>query len=167
MRGRKNVGNRRSIVMLACCALVSLFALLYPVYVIWPFRHQGPHELLAALAITRYRLLIDVFCAAIAVLVTIHVWRTAQDRRLRITAVGLLAAVIVFGAVSRVNIYEQMFHPLERPAFQPASQAKLDGREEVIAVRIGTAARAYPVRSMSYHHIVNDVLSGVPIVATY
>jgi hypothetical protein len=43
----------------------------------------------------------------------------------------------------------------------------LDGAEEVIAVHIGTAARAYPVRSMSYHHIVNDVLGGLPIVATY
>jgi hypothetical protein len=28
-------------------------------------------------------------------------------------------------------------------------------------------ARAYPVRSLSYHHIVNDVIGGVPIAATY
>ena len=39
--------------------------------------------------------------------------------------------------------------------------------EKVIAVKIGTEARAYPIRSMSYHHIFNDGLAGQPIVATY
>ena len=37
----------------------------------------------------------------------------------------------------------------------------------VIAVKISTYARAYPIRSLSYHHLVNDSLDGVPIVATY
>jgi len=60
-----------------------------------------------------------------------------------------------------------MFRPMDRPSFLPASQTKLDGGEEVIAVRVGRAARAYPIRSLSYHHIVNDVLGGLPIVATY
>jgi hypothetical protein len=47
------------------------------------------------------------------------------------------------------------------------SEAKLDGDEQVIAVKIGDAARAYPIRSMSYHHVVNDTLGGVPLAATY
>ena len=29
------------------------------------------------------------------------------------------------------------------------------------------SARAYPIRSLSYHHVLNDMLDGVPIVATY
>jgi hypothetical protein len=37
----------------------------------------------------------------------------------------------------------------------------------VIAVRIGGEARAYPIRSMSYHHVFNDVLGPDAIVATY
>jgi len=60
-----------------------------------------------------------------------------------------------------------MFHPSGRPTFSAAGQAKLDGDEMVIAVKVGRSARAYPIRSMSYHHVVNDVLDGVPIVATY
>jgi hypothetical protein len=60
-----------------------------------------------------------------------------------------------------------MFHPAERPSFSTADQAKFDGDEKVIAVNIGGAARAYPIRIISYHHIINDVLDGVPIVATY
>lgn len=75
--------------------------------------------------------------------------------------------VISFAILSRVNVYELMFHPVDSPTFSPAAKAKLDNGEEVIAVYIGGAARSYPVRSMSYHHIVNDVLGGLPIVATY
>jgi len=32
---------------------------------------------------------------------------------------------------------------------------------------VGPVARAYPIRNISYYHIVNDLVDGVPIVATY
>ncbi len=60
-----------------------------------------------------------------------------------------------------------MFHPIGEPSFQAAAQTKLDGAEKLIAVNLGGVARAYPIRSVSYHHVVNDVVGGVPIVATY
>jgi len=44
---------------------------------------------------------------------------------------------------------------------------KLDDDEKVIVVKIGDAARAYPIRSISYHHVVNDVVGQEAIVATY
>ena len=61
-----------------------------------------------------------------------------------------------------------MFHPAGRaqPSSPPA-ESRLDKDEKVIAIQVNGAARAYPIRSMSYHHIVNDVVGGVPIVATY
>ena len=37
----------------------------------------------------------------------------------------------------------------------------------VMAVNIRGAAVAYPILQLGYHHIVNDVVSGEPIVATY
>ena len=67
----------------------------------------------------------------------------------------------------RINIYELMFHPFERPSFSTAGQVKLDGDEKVISVSGGKVARAYPIRVISYHHVINDDLAGVPIVATY
>jgi hypothetical protein len=60
-----------------------------------------------------------------------------------------------------------MFHPLDHPAFAAASEVKLDKDEKVIAVKLGSEARAYPIRGMSYHHVINDVLNNEPIVATY
>jgi len=78
---------------------------------------------------------------------------------------GLLVVAMAF--LARVNVYELMFHPIQKPAFQAAREVKLDGAEKVIAVRIGAEARAYPIRGMSYHHMVNDVVGGAAIVATY
>jgi len=37
----------------------------------------------------------------------------------------------------------------------------------ILAVRFGGDARAYPIREMAYHHIVNDVVEDVPVAVTY
>jgi hypothetical protein len=37
----------------------------------------------------------------------------------------------------------------------------------VMAVRLGGESRAYPVRAMAYHHVLNDVVAHEPVVATY
>jgi hypothetical protein len=37
----------------------------------------------------------------------------------------------------------------------------------VLAVKLDGMARAYPIRSMGYHHVINDVVGQEPIVATY
>jgi hypothetical protein len=39
--------------------------------------------------------------------------------------------------------------------------------EPVISVRIGSEARAYPLRIMIWHEIVNDAVAGVPIAVTW
>ena len=37
----------------------------------------------------------------------------------------------------------------------------------VLAVRSSTESRAYPVRALTFHHIVNDFSGGEPIAVTY
>jgi uncharacterized protein (DUF486 family) len=150
-----------------------LFVLAYPLYVIRPFRHQGSRELAVALAILRATPYFDALLVSAAIVFFIFSWKqSAQPFRkdlLRRIAAGItLLLVIVFAGLSRINIYEYLlFRPLDRPSFSRASDSKLDGDQEVIAVRISNTARAYPIRILSYHHIVNDVLGGLPIVATY
>jgi hypothetical protein len=60
-----------------------------------------------------------------------------------------------------------MFHPLRRPTFKNVSGTRLADSEQVIAIKQARTARAYPIRVISYHHIVNDLVGGLPIVATY
>src|SRR4051794_2495246 len=153
--------------MLVVCLAVSLGAVVYPIYVIRPFRHQGASELAWALAVSRFRPAITVISALAAVL-AVTGFRQAQPRRWKralSAAGGVLVVAMAF--LARVNVYELMFHPIQRPSFQAARDVKLDGAEKVITVRVGGEARAYPIRGMSYHHMVNDVVGGAAIVATY
>lgn len=158
---------KRPFFWLAICVLISFGVLAYPLYVIRPFRYQGPRELAAALTLLHFRPYLEIGFAIAALTLLAFSWR--QTRRAWGKAAAIVCAVLVvaFAVLARVNVYELMFHPLDSPTFSPASKAKLDIGEEVIAVYIGGVARSYPVRSMSYHHIVNDVLAGLPIVATY
>lgn len=140
---------------------------MYPLYVIRPFRFQGARELAVALSVMRMRGVVTAVCALAALGSAVVLWRILPRMWPKIAMVTAAFLVLAFAALCRVNIYELMFHPNANPAFSPAAQSGLDKGEMVIAVRLGTAARAYPIRSMSYHHMINDVVGGVPIVATY
>ncbi len=54
---------------------------------------------------------------------------------------------------------------IDRPSFVTVDAARvwLNGREPVIALRIGSDARAYPLQILTYHEIVNDVVAGKPV----
>ena len=155
------------IVILLACLAVSLICVAYPIYVIRPFRHQGAGELAAALAVTRFRPAITILSGLTAVLMAIGYWRAKSRMWGRGLAAASAALTVGLAFAARVNVYELMFHPDQHPTFTAAREVKLDGAEKVIAVRAGGEARAYPIRGMSYHHVVNDTLGGVAIVATY
>ena len=158
---------RKAKFVLGLSLIMAFILLAYPFYVIRPFRYQGPDELRIALLMLRVRPFFETALAIIAAGCLLLSWSKGQGAlRKSFLALGTLL-VIACGFLARVNIYERMFHPLDSPRFAPASQTTLDGGEGVISVRMNNVARAYPIRSMSYHHIVNDTLGGVPIVATY
>lgn len=147
--------------------LVAILFLCYPIYVIRPFRYQDPRELQIALVVKRWAVLATTACAIIAATAAIRVWLRRRKLFPRAVAAVLALLTIAASALTHVNVYEQMFHPLERPTFEDVSKTKLSGVEQVMAIRLAGTARAYPVRILSYHHIVNDVVGGLPVVATY
>ena len=145
---------------------IALFFAIYPLYVVRPFRHQGPHELALALVIARWAPWATLLCAAAAVFHLSRLWRQSS----RLAQSGLLFAAILAilsSVFARVNIYERMFHPNLSPHFVASVQAGIDDADMVMSVRLNGEARAYPIREMGYHHIVNDVVGNQPIVATY
>ncbi|MEX1009407.1 MAG: DUF3179 domain-containing protein [Acidimicrobiia bacterium] len=57
---------------------------------------------------------------------------------------------------------------IDSPRFERAADVDwLDKREPVIAVELDGESRAYPVRILVWHEIVNDTLDGVPVAVTY
>jgi hypothetical protein len=159
--------GRTFLICFILCFLVAAAALVYPMYVIRPFRHQAPRELLIALAVWRYRPFVMILCALTSFAAVAWYWARETRWLRRIGSAAGVLAVSAVALLSRVNVYEIMFHPAGNPSFSTIDQSKLDADEKVIAVSIGTEARAYPIRIISYHHVINDIVDGVPIVATY
>ncbi len=58
--------------------------------------------------------------------------------------------------------------PIDEPRFQPARDVDwLTDDEPVLAPAVGETARAYPVRILIWHEIVNDTIDGRPVAITY
>jgi hypothetical protein len=160
--------SRRWIFLLLACLAVSLVLVAYPLYVIRPFRAQGARELMVALAVSRLRPVLTVISAFAAMAAAIAYWRGQARMRGRILVATGAVLVCVLAVLARVNVYEQlMFHAVEHPEFAAVTDTKLDADDKLIVVKIGAAARAYPIREMGYHHVVNDVVGGTALVATY
>jgi hypothetical protein len=148
------------------CALATIALFFIPAFIIRPFTHQAPRALLLALAL-RQRAPLGTFIAGVACFLFAFVlWRDASRWRKAFLAFTLV--VVAFSAVmARLNYFEWMFHPIAGAQFLAQSESKLDPNEMILAVRIGGDARAYPINQMAYHHVLNDVVAGVPIAVTY
>jgi len=139
---------------------------MFPAFIIRPFAYQNPKALLWAMAIRQRAPIISLLCAGITLLIVSSLWSTSHRWRKALLAVAVV--MVLFSAVmSRLNYFEWMFHPVDSAKFDSESSSKLDAKEMVLAVRYGNDARAYPILEMAYHHILNDVVGGVPIAVTY
>jgi hypothetical protein len=57
---------------------------------------------------------------------------------------------------------------IDQRSFAPAADARdLAPREPVISIEIAGDARAYPLRVMIWHEIVNDTVGGTPVTITW
>ena len=154
------------LVLLACLA-VSLVCVVYPMYVIRPFRPQGARELAAALVVARFRGMATVISALAALAALAAYWSAQPVRWRRILAAVGAGLVCIFAVLARINVFELMFVPIDHASFATAVKSKLEGGEKVIAIVVNGQARAYPIRGMAYHHIINDEVGNTAIVATY
>jgi len=161
-----NSNSRPLWIVLTAFALIGFGAFFFPAFIIRPFRYQNPRSLLWAMAIHDRAPLVSLICAIGCLLLVAALWRSSNKwRRAGLVIAGIL---VTFSAVmSRLNYFEWMFHPVDSAKFQSEAASKLGGDEMILAVRYGPDARAYPIREMAYHHVLNDVVGGVPIAVTY
>lgn len=141
---------------------------LVPGVLIRPFVPQTPEGMALSFALRRWSPLLSLLASAAALLLTWRIWRGAP-RLLPRAAAFLLTALVAGSAwLARQNYFEWIFAPLPDARFVRAANADFVAPQEmVLAVRIGTDAVAYPVRQLGYHHLVEDAVAQVPIVATY
>lgn len=138
----------------------------YPMYVIRPFRVQGASELAAALVVKRIGPIVATIAALLSVAATVQLWRKSRWMG-RTGSILVTLLTLPFAYLAQFNVYEMMFHPVPKIAFTPADSAKVDADDMVLTVTMNGRSHAYPIRTMGYHHIANDFVGGVAIVATY
>ncbi|TBR26051.1 DUF3179 domain-containing protein [bacterium] len=56
---------------------------------------------------------------------------------------------------------------LTDPKFVPAERSGLGPQDRVVGVKLGGAAKAYPLRILNWHEVVNDAVTGRRVVVTY
>jgi hypothetical protein len=149
---------------LLVAASFSLFFI--PAFIIQPFRYQSPHGLVWAMTLRQHAPFWTAVFTAGAIVLAIVLWHRFSVWKRVALVLGLCLACAA-AVMSRIDYFEWMFHPVPALGFESGDHAKLDSSEMVIAVRFGNDARAYPIREMAYHHVVNDVVGGVPIAVTY
>lgn len=147
-------------------AIITVGLFFVPAFIIRPFSYQAPHALLLAMALRQGAPIGTLIAALICLALAFVLWRAVGWWRK-----SLIALVMIFvafsAAMARLNYFEWMFHPIDSQQFLALSQSKLDSKEMIIAVSFASEARAYPIRQMAYHHVLNDVVAGIPIAVTY
>ena len=69
---------------------------------------------------------------------------------------------IVWGGVTLDGI-----PPIDSPVLVTASEAKLKDDEHVFGITLRGESRAYPLRYLSWHEMLNDRIAGEPITLSY
>jgi hypothetical protein len=98
----------------------------------------------------------------------LYLWRGARRWWRKGALVAATIITVAAAWFAGQNHFEWMFNPLQNTSFVNASDADfVADDDQVLSVGINGDAAAYPIRQIAYHHIVQDVVGGVPLVATY
>jgi Protein of unknown function (DUF3179) len=153
--------------LLLIILIIGLAVVITPIWIIQPFKPQTQRGLAWSYVFRRISPFVTVFASAAIVLTTIWLWRSTRWF-LKAFLVLLLLPMFAATWMARQNHFEWIFRPHASIAYATAPDAKFVGDNDmVLAVKNNGEAVAYPVRLMAYHHLVQDVVGGTPLVATY
>lgn len=154
------------ILLMTVLAVFAIVAI--PVWLIQPFAPQTTRSLEISFLLKSWSPLLTLAALAISVVLSIFIWRDSKGWFGKALLIVPLAVVLACAWFSRQNHFEWMFNPLEQNAFAGVSETDFVADDDmVMAVEINGESVAYPIRQMAYHHVVQDVVGGKPITATY
>jgi len=154
--------------VLGLTTLASLIWVGTPVYIIRPFSPQTTSGMALSYSMRSWSGPFTLAALLLGLLLCAALWKRLLSRRGR--ALAAIPMLVLAGCawLARQNHFEWMFGPLRHPEFVAAGEASHVADDElVLGVARDGEARAYPVRALAYHHLVNDVVAGEPVVATY
>jgi len=76
-------------------------------------------------------------------------------------------ALVPVEAIERGGPPRDGIPAIDKPKFVPAAKSRLKADDRVLGVQHKSVARAYPVRILNWHEVVNDRIAGDPVAITY
>jgi len=161
-------GRKAAWVLLLVLTLAGLAIVLAPVWIIQPFKSQSARGVEVSYVMRRWSPWVTLIALAVGLFLVARLWRGSRRWWKKAFLVIVLIPLLTSTWFARQNHFEWMFNPLANAAYAKTSEAGfVDDADIVMAVESNGEAAAYPVRLMAYHHLVQDVVGGTPIVATY
>jgi hypothetical protein len=161
-------GRLAAWLLIVFLVVVSLAVVLIPVWLIQPFKPQTGRGLELSYLLRRWAPAVTVFASAAVLALVLWSWRETARWWGKMGLIVFVAMTFLPLWFARQNHFEWMFKPLSAPAYARTQEAGfVSDADKVIAIQLNAEAAAYPVRQLAYHHVVPDVVGGVPLVVTY
>lgn len=155
--------------LLLIAVAAAATVVLVPTLTIHPFRPQTTRGIELSYALKRAAPVVTAIALAMALASALLLWGGARRWWRRGVIVILVAVTGLVTWFARQNHFEWMFNALAKAEYVGVSEARafLVDAEVVMGIDVNGTRLAYPVRQLAYHHLVNEVVGGTPIVVTY
>ena len=134
------------------------------VYFIMPMPgSQQTNSLLGAYFLYKCRW---IFRTIFLVMIVAGLFKSTWKRKW-IPAIPLLLLAAVAYMINFKMAADAMFKQPEKVIMVKASENKVDTNRLVIGIELNGEAKAYPIQFLGYHHHIQDVVGGSPVLVTY
>ena len=107
-----------------------------------------------------------LFRTLFGIMIITGLFRSKWKRKWLLAIPIIIVAAIVFMANFKMAA-DHMFYQPKKLLLANAAGNKVDSNRLILGVSINGEAKAYPIRFLGYHHHVQDIVGGKPILATY
>ncbi len=144
--------------------LLALFEILN-VYFIMPMPgSQRMNSLDLAYFIYRFRW---YFRIVLALMILSGSFAAFQSQRKWIPALAFLLALFIIYFFNFIMSADSMFKQPRNLSFKALRENVLNDSSIVVGVDYNGETKAYPIRFITYHHQVQDIVGGKPVIVTY
>ncbi|MBI1353914.1 MAG: DUF3179 domain-containing protein [Acidobacteria bacterium] len=139
-----------------------------PWWVMDPARPQSATELQFAYSVrTGWGSVLAMMSLAAGALLCMRRW-TLGGLWGKLLSVPALILLGLSAFVANSNLLEEIFRPMEAVGYIPAAEVKfLEPDDKLLVAHGDEGDRAYPLRLLQFHHVVNTTAGGTPVAVTW